>query len=692
MEKNTNPISPNYEVNTYYQLPYIDSFMSAAEWKVFTIIFNHIMICTKHDKEKTNGVEITHQWIGMKANITEKHSKATVKRLKELGVLKSRKSYAKPNKYELNWSTINSLAKRQMEGESKPKLNTSINSNQIDPINSNQKGTSNSNQNDPHIMNPDNEHNNLSPYIISPLQQTAEKPTDGDEDSNTQNEAIHNTNERTSGNHNEKSEDLDLRDGDNNTNSDNHNSNNLTETLRNEDKQNSDNLNKAIHNSNEHGIGNPTEKSEDLELRDLGLSYCDEYHNTIRQTDTMQDEDNFNKANHNSNEHDNGNPNEGYIASLEAEMAMQVETMRTEGITQPIVDIDQTPDIPIEPNEDILQQAYEWFNGEGDYNPINLPNEEPIAPKNASEGLKDPRVDNYTQNPLDALKTAENPQKSNPTTETPITENGNTQIQSDSNYKKADSNENQDKPKAVAEELNTAHEKPQTPKNASEGLTTTALNNYTKTNGDTLRLAEIPQKSNCTVEEEIDAILDAVPNTPKTTEKKPSKKPTGGWYVHPRDRKEYVKILKRKEFVWKYDEGYCRFIEGFPPSSEVIYPIVEASYNRYNIITCVDKINSHLCSQKIMCKAENICTVYWEGVLWYYDETAKFSDGQIWLLYDRLKTLKDNIKQCGFNKEANDMYKDYCNKGYNVNPKLIEPKCERPKEKKKNDDEDFDEE
>ena len=127
MEKNTNPISPNYEVNTYYQLPYIDSFMSAAEWKVFTIIFNHIMICTKHDKEKTNGVEITHSWIMRKVDISERTSINAVKRLKELGVLKSRKSYAKPNKYELNWTTINSLAKRQMEGENKPNVSTSAN-------------------------------------------------------------------------------------------------------------------------------------------------------------------------------------------------------------------------------------------------------------------------------------------------------------------------------------------------------------------------------------------------------------------------------------------------------------------------------------------------------------------------------------------------------------------------------------
>ena len=195
-------------------------------------------------------------------------------------------------------------------------------------------------------------------------------------------------------------------------------------------------------NSNERTCGNPNEDLVSLDLRDLGLSYCDEYHNTNGQTDTMQDEDrqtpyNSNEAIHNSNEHNNGNPNEGYIASLEAEMAMQYETMRTEGITQPIVDIDQTPDIPIEPNEDILQQAYEWFNGEGDYDPINLPNEEPIAPKNASEGLKDPRVDNYTQNPLDALKTAENPQKSNPTTESMDARDNNTLQNSDKTPKNA---------------------------------------------------------------------------------------------------------------------------------------------------------------------------------------------------------------------------------------------------------------
>ena len=519
----------------------------------------------------------------------------------------------------------------------------------------------------------------------TPLQQTAEKPTDGDEDSNTQNEAIHNTNERTSGNHNEKSEDLDLRDGDSNTNSDNHNSNNLTETLRNEDKQNSDNLNKAEHNTNEHGIGNPTEKSEDLELRDLGLSYCDEYHNTNGQTDTMQAEDNFNKANHNSNEHDNGNPNEGYIASLEAEMAMQVETMRTEGITQPIVDIDQTPDIPIEPNEDILQQAYEWFNGEGDYDPINLPNEEPIAPKNASEGLKDPRVDNYTQNPLDALKTAENPQKSNPTTETPITENGNTQIQSDSNYKKADSNENQDKPKAVAEELNTAHEKPQTPKNASEGLTTTALNNYTKTNGDTLRLAEIPQKSNCTVEEEIDAILDAVPNTPKTTEKKPSKKPKGGWYVHPRDKDTY-------KLFWVRDKQKCREIRNNPIEDEkAINKIVEASVNRYTVITAMLKLKSYITAYYTIGDAKGVSEAYWQIMLWYYDKTANFTDKQLWRMHKELKIIETNIKKCGFNKECNAEYLDLLDYGINVNPKLSEPKTETKYTDEDFDDEDFDE-
>ena len=195
-------------------------------------------------------------------------------------------------------------------------------------------------------------------------------------------------------------------------------------------------------NSNERTCGNPNEDLVSLDLRDLGLSYCDEYHNTIRQTDTMQDEDrqtpyNSNEATHNTNKHNNGNPNEGYIASLEAEMAMQYETMRTEGITQPIVDIDQTPYIPIEPNEDILQQAYEWFNGEGDYDPINLPNEEPIAPKNASEGLKDPRVDNYTQSSLDALKTAENPQKSKPTTESMDARDNNTPQNGDKTPKNA---------------------------------------------------------------------------------------------------------------------------------------------------------------------------------------------------------------------------------------------------------------
>ena len=199
-------------------------------------------------------------------------------------------------------------------------------------------------------------HNLNNPPYISPQEPTAEKQTDGYENSNTQNEAIHNTNERTSGKRNEGFRDLDNGDRDNNTNSDNHNSNNQTAEKQNDGYENSNNVDKANHNSNEHGIGNPSESFDEFELR----------------------------------------------------LAMQ-----SEGITQPEVDIYQIPDIPNEPNEDILQQAYDWFNGNGDYDPISLPNEEPITPKNASEGLKATETNNYTKANGNALKTAEKPQKSN---------------------------------------------------------------------------------------------------------------------------------------------------------------------------------------------------------------------------------------------------------------------------------------
>ena len=190
----------------------------------------------------------------------------------------------------------------------------------------------------------------------TPLQQTAENQTDGDENSNTQNEAIHNTNERTSGKRNEGFRHLDNGDRDNNTNSDKPKPNNQTAENQTDGYENSNNVDKANHNSNEHGIGNPSESFDEFELR----------------------------------------------------LAMQ-----SEGITQPEVDIYQIPDIPNEPNEDILQQAYDWFNGNGDYDPISLPNEEPITPKNASEGLKATETNNYTKANGNALKTAEKPQKSN---------------------------------------------------------------------------------------------------------------------------------------------------------------------------------------------------------------------------------------------------------------------------------------
>ena len=662
MNNITNPISPNYEVNTYYQLPYIDSFMSGAEWKVFTVIFNHFMICTKHDKEKTDGVEITHQWIMRKVSISERASINAIKSLKSLGILKSRRAYAKPNKYELNWNTINSLAKRQMEGENNPKVLTITNSNQKgtyntaknDSTNTAKNDSTNTAKNDSHIINDSNEPIKSLIKNNTPLQQTAENQTDGDENSNTQNEAIHNTNERTSGNLNDSLGALSNGDENNNTNSDKPKPNNQTAENQTDGYENSNNVDKANHNSNEHGIGNPSNGFGVLDSENGDKLDCDDNHNSNEQT----------KANRNSNEHGIGSPSDGLgISEMELELSMQAEAMQTAGITQPEVDIDQIPDIPSEPNEEILQQAYDWFNGIGDYDPKNLPDEEPTTPNNASEGLKAPRVDNYTQNPLDALKTSEKPQKSNPTTKTPIAEKQNTQHQSDYPNQKADGDENQNKPKAVVEELNPAHEKPQTPMNASEGLKTPETYNYTKTSEDALKTAKNPQKSNCTIEEEIDAVLDAPINTSETPEKEASKPRKRAWYIHPND-----------PLFWKRDNQKCREISNNPLlSKRAIDKIVEATVNRHTVISALMKLNSYLTTYRTEGDAVGICAGYWQCVLWYNDKTAEYSDEQLWLMYYKLKSVETKIKQLGFKREANAEYLDLINNDVNVNPKISEP-------------------
>ena len=119
-------ISPNYDLGVYYQLPFIDRYMTGVEWKFFTVLFNQIMIATKHDKIKVKPIEITHEWIAEKLGLdkekdTERTSQRNVKRLEKLGDLKvyRTKREGNPNKYELNWDVINTLAQCQVEGKDK---------------------------------------------------------------------------------------------------------------------------------------------------------------------------------------------------------------------------------------------------------------------------------------------------------------------------------------------------------------------------------------------------------------------------------------------------------------------------------------------------------------------------------------------------------------------------------------------
>ena len=119
MKENYHCISPNYELDVYYQLPCIDQYMTGEEWKLFTLLFNQIMIATKHDKIKVKPIEITHEWIAKRIGKGKITSERNVERLRLLGVLKVTKACHISNKYELNWDVINTLAQCQVEDKDK---------------------------------------------------------------------------------------------------------------------------------------------------------------------------------------------------------------------------------------------------------------------------------------------------------------------------------------------------------------------------------------------------------------------------------------------------------------------------------------------------------------------------------------------------------------------------------------------
>lgn len=119
MKENYYCISPNYELDVYYQLPCIDRYMTGEEWKLFTLLFNQIMIVTKHDKLKTKPIEIKHEWIAKRIGKDKKTSQRGVKRLEGLGIMKVSKVNRKSNRYELIWDVINTLAQCQVEDKDK---------------------------------------------------------------------------------------------------------------------------------------------------------------------------------------------------------------------------------------------------------------------------------------------------------------------------------------------------------------------------------------------------------------------------------------------------------------------------------------------------------------------------------------------------------------------------------------------
>ena len=119
MKENYHCISPNYELDVYYQLPCIDRYMTGEEWKLFTLLFNKIMIATKHDKIKVKPIEIKHEWIAKRIGKDKRTSERNVERLRLLGVIKVTKVCHISNKYELNWDVINTLAQCQVEDKDK---------------------------------------------------------------------------------------------------------------------------------------------------------------------------------------------------------------------------------------------------------------------------------------------------------------------------------------------------------------------------------------------------------------------------------------------------------------------------------------------------------------------------------------------------------------------------------------------
>lgn len=119
MKENYHCISPNYELDVYYQLPCIDRYMTGEEWKLFTLLFNKIMIATKHDKIKVKPIEIKHEWIAKRIGKDKRTSERNVERLRLLGVIKVTKFCHISNRYELNWDVINTLAQCQVEDKDK---------------------------------------------------------------------------------------------------------------------------------------------------------------------------------------------------------------------------------------------------------------------------------------------------------------------------------------------------------------------------------------------------------------------------------------------------------------------------------------------------------------------------------------------------------------------------------------------
>lgn len=117
-------VSPNYALDVYYQLPCIDQCMTGEEWKLFTVLFNHIMIVTQHDKIKVEPIEIKHEWIANKIGKNTRTSIRNVERLRQLGVIKVMKACRNSNKYELNWNVINAIAQSQIENMDKIVTNT----------------------------------------------------------------------------------------------------------------------------------------------------------------------------------------------------------------------------------------------------------------------------------------------------------------------------------------------------------------------------------------------------------------------------------------------------------------------------------------------------------------------------------------------------------------------------------------